>query len=396
MTDYATKDERIRLLWLPLTAAALAVLGTAFGAAVLPNASVTALGTGLLGQLAATLVVARSERHPQLGLAAVVAVGSAMLLIDSPWRELMVEQGVLWLPVALAWASVLVLELARTPRQLVVAGAFVAVYLVVAGARAVSDGEWAVGTVLTAATPILGGLAVSQARRLRRARHDRLAALNRERAARQREEKEKERQQLATEIHDSLGHLLTLLVLHANALAVTTTDDNTRGAAAQISRLGTDGLTELRHLLELLGSTDDPAPPQLDELVGEARAAGQDVQLTVEGDLAALSPTPARTVRQVVREGLTNARRHALGARVQVEIVVTDAAEVVVCNGPGEPGAGRGSGLGLANLRRRVALLDGDLRNGPTGDGGYALRASFPNTSADGQDAWTEQVKPCC
>ncbi|MEV0700125.1 histidine kinase [Saccharopolyspora sp. NPDC050389] len=394
MTDVCTGGRMRR--WLPFIAAAFAILGAAFALAVLPGppaALAPPIAVGLLAQLAATVLVARLPTHRHIGLAAVAVVAGVMQLADSPWRALLVEQGVIWVPLALAWATVLVVEDARTPRQLRISGAILLGYLLVVGVRATLDGDSALAAVLSAAGPVLGGVSVSLARRLRQARRDRVAALARERAAAIREAREQERQKVAAEMHDTLGHVLTLLVLHANALAVTTTEGNARQAAEQMSRLGTEGLAELRQLLDLLGTSGHAPPPEVAELVDEARAAGQSVQLVLAEEFAAVPQSLARTVRQVVREGLTNARKHAPGAEVLVEIKVADTIDVLVRNGRGEPDPGPGNGIGLAGLRRRVALLGGHCEHAPTGDGGYALRASLPaggSTPDERDGTWTE------
>ncbi|MGP4020655.1 sensor histidine kinase [Saccharopolyspora sp. 5N708] len=402
MTDACAPDSRRYERWLPLIAAVLAVLGAAFGAAVLPGptaAIAPALVVGLLAQLAVTAVLPLLTAHPHLGLGAVVIVAVPMYFIDSPWHTLLTEQAVLWVALTLTWFTALVVQGSRTPRQLQISGALVLVYLLAAGTNAAFTGRSVVAATVEAAAPILGGVTVSLARRLRQARRDRVAALARERIALARQARESERQQLAAEIHDTLGHLLTLLVLHANALAVTTADADARQAAEQMSHLGTDGLNELRQLLDLLGAPNQAslAVPTLDELIDEARAAGQVVHLETAGDVAELSPALARTAHQVVREGLTNARKHAPGAEVHVNVTLAEAVEVSVRNGPGAAGSGPGNGLGLQSLRRRVALLGGSCEHLPTADGGYALRASLPigGTGADEQDGtWTLTHQP--
>lgn len=368
--------------WLPLFTAVLAVLGALFGLAVLPGppgSRVLPLAIGLVAQLAATAVVARFRTSPHLGMAAVTVVAALLFLLESPWRPLLIAQAVPWVPVTLTWATVLTVDNARTPRQLRIAAACAIGYPLAASARPMLDsaGPSAVATLASAAAPILGGLALSLAGRLRRARRDRVAALARERVEVARRARETERQRLAAEIHDSLGHVLTLLVLHANALTVTTADQRAREAAERMSRLGTDGLAELRQLLDLL-SQPEPATPTLTALVDDARAAGQDVRLDLTGDVDGLPRTLTRTVHQVVREGLTNARRHAPSASTRVWVDVGDTVDVVVRNGPGGPDPGPGTGRGLAGVRQKVAVLGGTCEHAPTDDGGYALRTSLP------------------
>ena len=91
-----------------------------------------------------------------------------------------------------------------------------------------------------------------------------------------------------------------------------------------------------------------------------------------------------RTVYRIVREALTNTRKHAPGAHVLVQIGYRESqVRVVVSNGPAAPSAdselsGTGSGLGLAGLRERIELMHGTLRAGPTPDGGFRLEAVLP------------------
>ena len=356
---------------LPAVTAGVAVLGAVFGAVVLrrPFADlVPALAAGLIAQLAATWILVRAR--PYAGMAAVALVAS--LLPHSPWRELVAAQAVPWIPLALAWATVRVIKYSQSPRQLRISGLIALAYVVAEGAYG-----GGLTAAMNAALPILGGLCASLAQRLNRARRDRVVALARERAAVAQAARADERRRLAAEMHDTLGHLLTLLVLHANVLTVRTTDPVATEAAEQMSRLGNEGIAELRSLLDLLGEDDrDIEPPTLESLVREARAAGQQVDLV--SDDAALSPLLARTVHRTVREGLTNARRHAPGAGVTVAVTVTgDAVDVVVRNGPPQDRAPE-TGRGLAAVERRVAELGGGCEHAPTADGGYALRASLP------------------
>jgi signal transduction histidine kinase len=377
---------------LPAITVAVAVLGAAFGAAVLPRpftALAPALGAGLLAQLAATWVMVRMGSRPYAGMAAVATVASLLVVIPSPWQELVAAQAVPWVPLALAWSTVRAVENSPTPRQLRLSGLIALAYVLVAGSHGHGSGLTA---AMSAAVPILGGLCASLAQRLNRARHDRLAALARERAAVARTARADERRRLAAGMHDTLGHVLTLLVLHANALTVRTSDPVAGAAAEQMSRLGNEGLAALRSLLDLLSEpgavpAEAPVPaedlrPSLESLAGEARTAGQAVDLVWEGDDTGLAPVLARTVHRTVQEGLTNARRHAPGGAVTVVVTLAeDTVGVVVRNGPGTaPGHGPGTGRGLDGVRRRVALLGGDCTHAPTADGGYALRTELPQS----------------
>ena len=393
MTDFRAEWPTKTPRWLPWTATGLALLGAALALAVLDTPMpvlVPAVLLGLVAQLTATALLARLTAHPHLGLLLVVVVSALLQLTASPWQELTTSQAVLWIPFVLSWAPVQVLEIARTPRQIHLSAAILLGYWATVGGGAALVGQPVVGTLINAAAPTLGGVTVLFARRLAQARRDRVAAVERERAAEMREAREQERQLLAAEVHDTLGHVLTLLVLHANALGVTTTDPEVKRAAEQMSGLGSDGLIELRHLLELLGSSDHAPPPTVDELVDQAGAAGQTVRLDSDG--GALPPTAERTVRQVVREGLTNARKHSPDAEVLVRISSGNPVEVLVANGPSARTPSPAAGFGLRGLHRRIALLGGECTHAPTDDGGYALRATLPagGTQEERTGQWTE------
>ncbi|GLY35499.1 hypothetical protein Amsp01_015230 [Amycolatopsis sp. NBRC 101858] len=373
----------------PFAAVLAAAFGLLFATAVFPGGAghwpALACGFGL--QLLATAVLARPATRPDLAMAATVVVAALLAGVLRPWPALLAVQAVPWVPVALAWATVRVFEGARSPRQLRVSAALAVAYPAFA---AVTAPGGVVPAVLGAAVPLLGGTCVSLAVRLRRARADRAASLAAERAATAYRARVAERQRVAARLHDSLGHVLTLVVLRANALGANAADPEVRAAAGQIGDLGARGLTELRHALDLI---DAPAPPATGtpgwreptaELVDQARAAGQEVSLTVPDPAPEVDPAVSGALVRAVREGLTNARRHAPGAAVRVSLGAADARlELSVENDPPRAGAAvtPGSGRGLAALGRGIALLGGSCEHARTEAGGYALRVRFPAAS---------------
>lgn len=211
-----------------------------------------------------------------------------------------------------------------------------------------------------------------------------------------------ERERIAREMHDVLAHRISLLSVHAGALAYRTAQAGAGAArgltaeelaeAAQVIRDNAHlALTELGEVLSVLrGGDPEPAgrtpPPLLSDLprlAEEAVAAGQRVSLDL-ADLPEPAPRPQeqRTVYRVVQEGLTNARKHAPGAPVAVRVAGDPGTglEVTVTNplpdgvvGPPVPGAG----TGLTGLSERVALDGGTLDHGPAG-GVFRLRARLP------------------
>ena len=201
-----------------------------------------------------------------------------------------------------------------------------------------------------------------------------------------------ERRRLAEEMHDVVTHQLTLMVLHAGALGTTSTDPAVRTAAEDIRQAGTQALSELRDLVGVLRTSEtarpghpaEPAVPDPRTLVADARAAGEKVVYSAEGDPERISPTVRRTAYRVVQESLTNARKHAPGAEVTVALSYrADGVTVRVANDaasrPSDSAlAGSGSGVGLLGLAQRVELVGGTLHAGPRPGGGYQVDATLP------------------
>lgn len=197
-----------------------------------------------------------------------------------------------------------------------------------------------------------------------------------------------ERQRLAAELHDIVTHHVTEIVLHADALRVTTRDDDARAAAEQIRHAGTRTLTELRDLMRVVtnGIRTTPAERPDDDTGGDlAELASADrATLEVTGDPGTVPAVVARTVYRVVQESLTNARKHAPGAPVTITIAYPgDRVDVEVRNAPPPRTAdptltSAGSGMGLIGLGRRVSLLGGVFSWGGDGDGGFTVTASIP------------------
>ncbi|MGX7671003.1 sensor histidine kinase [Plantactinospora sp. DSM 117369] len=199
----------------------------------------------------------------------------------------------------------------------------------------------------------------------------------------------RERARIAQDMHDSLGHDLSLIALRAGALEVAADlDEHHRRAAGELRASVALATDRLRQVIGVLREDAEPAPTRppgerVDDLVARARAAGMAVRLLVEGDSpgAAVPPMVERAVCSVVQEALTNATRHAPGAAVTVA-VRRDADRISVRVGNERPPAGplpgvRGAGSGLVGLSERVRLAGGTLRAGPDG-GGFEVYADLP------------------
>ncbi|MBK7820699.1 MAG: hypothetical protein IPJ61_06390 [Tessaracoccus sp.] len=223
--------------------------------------------------------------------------------------------------------------------------------------------------------------------------HRRLAASVAESAARAEFERElaasqavhRERERIAQEMHDSLGHVLALVTMQAGALEVGSKDPDVAKAAEQIRSTARSGLSELRAVVHALGEDErrDPTPglQGLPRLIGESRDAGAVVTVRdglAEQDRAALPPSTGRVAYQVIHEALTNAHRHAPGAAVDVVLsgAPGESLEVRVGN-PLTPGGESGAGTGLSTLRGRLAVLGGEL-DARASRGRFELCARLP------------------
>ena len=151
----------------------------------------------------------------------------------------------------------------------------------------------------------------------------------------------------------------------------------------------------MRRLLGLLRedaaneATRRPQPglEQLNELLDEARdAAGASTRLIVCGHVVPLDPGIELTAYRIVQEALTNARRHAPGAAVDVELhYLDDALHLRVRdNGPGPPDHAQATGHGLLGMRERAAMVDGTLAAGPAPASGFLVEAVLPTAETTG------------
>lgn len=197
-----------------------------------------------------------------------------------------------------------------------------------------------------------------------------------------------ERRRIARELHDVVGHGLSVMVLQAGAAATLLGRDPARAddLLGSIEQLGSQAHQELDTLVELLGPDAGAVtgPPRtIEQLVADARDAGLDIDLSTEGHGDAGGPLGLHAYR-IVQEALTNAGKHASGARVSVRLAFLDGAvEIEVVNEPAPTvrvgGAGvPGAGHGLIGMRERVGLFGGELTAGPRPDGGFAVLARLP------------------
>lgn len=193
-----------------------------------------------------------------------------------------------------------------------------------------------------------------------------------------------ERERIAREVHDVLGHRLSLLSLHAGALEANAQGDERLRASASLVRESAAGaLDDLRSLLALLrqpaGDGPDLPLTALPRVVQESFGAGQLLASSIfVADAEEAHPALSRAVYRIVQELLTNARKHAPGQRVELTVtggpgtgVVIDVRNAIGGSAPvgGQPGTRRG----LAGVAERAELLGGRVQYG-LDDGGRAFR----------------------
>jgi signal transduction histidine kinase len=198
-----------------------------------------------------------------------------------------------------------------------------------------------------------------------------------------------ERTRIAREMHDAVGHRVSLMVLQAGAIEMAAGDrSRVEELACNVQTAGRQALEELRQAVGVLRAAEDdgaPLTPQpglegIEALVTACRAAG----MTVELHSSAPGPVDAvvsRAAYRIVQEALTNAGKHAPGAPVRVDVERPDGELVVrVVNGAGGPPSdGAGGGFGLVGLGERVRTLGGRLRAEPRLDGGFLVEAVLPS-----------------
>ncbi|MFD6419924.1 sensor histidine kinase [Streptomyces sp. NPDC060194] len=287
------------------------------------------------------------------------------------------------------------------------------------------------------APPLLLGLYVGARRRLMESLRERADSLERELSlladrAEERAEwaRTEERTRIAREMHDVVAHRVSLMVVHAAALQAVARKDPEKAVrnAALVGDMGRQALTELREMLGVLRAepavskqgpgavavdaplesvgraaaaaasrADDPPGAAADladlaELVGQSRAAGMVVELTVQEDAggaagAEYGPEVEQTAFRVVQEGLTNVHKHAAGAKTWVRVArrADEVAVQVENEAPGDGAAAAGlpsGGNGLVGMRERVLGLGGVFVAGATDAGGFRVSAVIPARAA--------------
>jgi signal transduction histidine kinase len=365
----------------PSLAVACAVLGLgALAEALARNGGrhVTGQYTLLLCLLALTTTLPASLLRPA---AAAVTVSAGSVLSLAPFHSL---------TVAGALTQLLVLYRLSCSGSPALAAGLAAPFLVLALADP-TQSDTRVLTVLLAGLAPAAAWAGTQRRSRRQAqahtaaRHD-LDGTLLEHTARG------ERARIARELHDIVAHHISMIAVQAETARLTTTGLPDAGAQ-QLSAIGDTaraGLTEMRRLLgvlredvgpEIADRSPQPGLRQLNELLDQAReAAHTGTRLILRGPPDLLDPGVDLAAYRIVQEALTNARRHAPGAAVDVELHYTQNTLHVRIrdNGPGPPSTVPATGHGLLGMHERATAVGGTLHTGGAPGGGFLVEATLP------------------
>jgi signal transduction histidine kinase len=212
--------------------------------------------------------------------------------------------------------------------------------------------------------------------------------LEREREAEARAAVTEERARIARELHDVIGHSVSVMTVQASAVRrrLSPEQEQEREALEIVEQTGREALAEMRRLVGVLRRPEEapalapqPSLEHLDRLVAQAGESGLPVELRIEGEPVQLPPGVDLTAYRLVQEGLTNAIKHARATKADVVVHYRDGdVEIAVVDNGSGGGDGSGGGHGLVGMRERVAVYGGEIKAGPRAEGGYELRARLP------------------
>jgi signal transduction histidine kinase len=202
-----------------------------------------------------------------------------------------------------------------------------------------------------------------------------------------------ERTRIARELHDVVAHHISVIAVQAETARLTTPGLPAAGAQrlSEIGDAARAALTDMRRLLGVLRENTEiedaedrhpqPGLRQLNQLLDDVRTAhGAGTRLIMRGRPVPLAPSIELAAFRIVQEALTNARRHAPDAAVDVELIYTEEALLLRIrdNGPGPPAAPPGAGHGLLGMRERATAVGGRLGSGPAPGSGFLIEAWLP------------------
>jgi signal transduction histidine kinase len=243
----------------------------------------------------------------------------------------------------------------------------------------------ALGHAVLVGTWLVVVLAVAESVRVRSAH---FAEMARSRTEQRRRLASEERLRIARELHDVLGHHLSLINVQAGVglHLMDERPEQARAALTAIKQASAEALREVRSVLSALRPADESAPrapaPGLADLPGllaDVTGAGLPVELVVEGTARSLPAEVDRAALRVAQEALTNVRRHAgPGAAAVVTVIYGEDEVMLRVRDDGRGGVVTGDGAGIPGMRERVAALGGDFVAWPRPEGGFEVYARLP------------------
>jgi len=365
------------------------LIGTALAARNQPG-TVDALGWALL--VAGPVALAVVRRLPLVALAVSLAATAAYLSVDYP-------RGPFFLA-ALVAVFVAVRRANRVAVWTMVATAY-AGYVAVTSLADSVDGvrlaQPSLGTYALVAAWTAVAVALAEGSRVRAAHFAEMMRAREEakraRSEQARRQASEERLRIARELHDVLGHHLSLINVRAGVALhlLDSRPEQAREALGAIKQASAEALREVRGVLAALNADDESAPrspalglDDLGPLVDEARAAGLEVDVRIDGEPEPLAAEVDRAAYRIVREALTNVRRHA-GPSAAVTITIGYGADGLALRvedtGVGESASDLGEGNGIPGMRERAVAVGGTLSVGPRPGGGFRVEACLPTAS---------------
>ena len=255
---------------------------------------------------------------------------------------------------------------------------------------------YVIGTTASCAAAVALGLYVGARRRVIDGLHERAERLDRERELLADRAVAQERVRIAQELHDVIAHTVSLIVVTAQGLGATIDDPRVVEGTDSIAELGRQAMTEMDRTLRLLrdgagemtGLAPQPGLASLDRLLEQARAAGLNIELTVQGEPRPLPQSEDLSAFRIVQEAVTNVIKHAAGARASVTLAYQAAGLRLTISDSGDVEQGparepRTEGHGLVGMRERAALFGGTLTAQPRPEQGFEVTALLPYGDAD-------------
>ena len=360
--------------------AAFVTVGTYFASQNQPGRRPFDAGTVALIVVAAGVLVVR-RRFP---VAVLVAVFGSVLA----YHVIGFANGPIWLTLILAYVTAVLRGHRVAAGVVAVAGFAIFPWLDFLFRDGTAPSLFEFGALAAWLLVLLGAAEIVRIRRERVAEE---ARIREEETLRRASE---ERLRIARELHDALGHHLSLINVQSGVALHLNEDlpEQVQTSLAAIREASKEGLTELRSVLDILREEGERAPrsptstlARLDDIVSQAAAAGLEVRAETDGTVRPLPFGVDVAAFRIVQEALTNVTRHARGATAVVRVSYGDDALTIQVDDDGlgaRTDGARGTGKGIVGMRERVGALGGELQAGPRPEGGFRVRAKLPLASS--------------